>query len=94
MYQWRAALHGDAGNVCLGVDCFRLAFVAGAALELGAMLLALALYFRTRALYYSTSGERERAGVQAQVEHAIGACEDAAGCERMDREPLLRGQGV
>jgi hypothetical protein len=90
VYQWRARLHGDAGDVCLGADCFRLTFLLGTAVELLAMLLALLLYHRTRTLY-SSRGERGRALPQAQDECSAPADEDV---QTDVREPLLREHGA
>ena len=88
VYQWRARQHGDAGDVCLGADCFRLTFLLGAAVELVAMLLALMLYHRTRKLYCRGMGGR---AVPQAGECGALADDDP----RTDvREPLLRERGA
>ena len=67
--------------MCYGADCFRAAFVTGAVLELCAMLLALVLHFRTRALYV-----RRAERVQSQQAERAESAREEEGCERMDQE--------
>ncbi|CAL5224648.1 g7366 [Coccomyxa viridis] len=51
VYELHGRWHGDEGKQCYGADCYRSTFIVGACAEGAAMLLAIALYLRTRNLY-------------------------------------------